>query len=65
MMDASYVLLGQSVLLAETTAIQTGEDDAARPFSGMTMGYWGAVTSDYDFCEKNYAITLCCRVFDL
>ena len=33
------------------------EDDAARPFSGMTMGYWGAVTSDYDFCEKNYALS--------
>ena len=33
------------------------DDDAARRFSGMTTGYWGEVTSDYDFCEKNYALS--------
>ena len=21
------------------------------------MGYWGEITSDYDFCEKNYKVS--------
>ena len=41
--------------MAETTTEL--DDDAARRFSGMTTGYWGEVTSDYDFCEKNYALS--------